>query len=40
MSYDESYFQQLPDPMEKEFTLRVSGPVTDAIEVGGPQFLR
>lgn len=37
----ESYFsQRLPDPVEKEFTLRVSGAVTDAVEVGGPQFLR
>lgn len=35
-----TFFQTLPDPVEKEFTLRVCGQTSHAIGVGGPQFLR
>lgn len=34
------FFQTLPEPVEKEFTLRVCGQTSHAIGVGGPQFLR
>lgn len=32
--------QTLPDPVEKEFTVRVCGQTSHAIGIGGPQFLR
>lgn len=32
-------FQSLPDPIEKQFTLRLSGGTVNQ-GVGGPQFLR